>query len=243
GQAEQQKFYDPTEKQVTQLQNTSQLISSQQQLSNSYIQLYEAQQRVRDSQIALTEARYTAQRQITELANAEKNARLEAEGADLSLVEAKRQLQIAIQKGNATGLQQAELAVKEAELNKKKSEYEIPKAERETRLARQRGVSGAPSVISAVEGLEGAKVAELQASQAGEAAKRQEQITQLQQAARSSKETQYEAQLKFLEKGMSPTELGLTNSLIAIEKELKSPDSPLKKITDYFVEPFANAIE
>jgi hypothetical protein len=243
GQAEQQKFYDPTEKQVTQLQNTSQLISSQQQLSNSYIQLYEAQQRVRDSQIALTEARYTAQRQITELANAEKNARLEAEGADLSLVEAKRQLQIAIQKGNATGLQQAELAVKEAELNKKKSEYEIPKAEREARLARQRGVSGAPSVISAVEGLEGAKVAELQASQAGEAAKRQEQITQLQQAARSSKETQYEAQLKFLEKGMSPTELGLTNSLIAIEKELKSPDSPLKKITDYFVEPFANAIE
>ena len=42
---------------------------------------------------------------------------------------------------------------------------------------------------------------------------------------------------------MSPTELGLTDALIEIEKELKSPDSPLKKITDYFVEPFTNAVE
>jgi hypothetical protein len=243
GQAEQQHYYDPTEKQVLQLQQTSQIISANQQLSNSYIQLFEAQQRVRDSQIALTEARYTAQRQITELANAEKNARLEAEGATLSLAEAKRQLQIAVQKGDAAGLQQAELAVKEAELNKTKAEYEIPKAQREATLARQRGVSGAPAVISAVEGLEGARVGVKQAEQAGEAAKRQKQITELQQAARSSKETQYESQLKFLEKGMSGTELGLTNSLIGIEKELKSPDSPLKKITDYFVEPFTNAIE
>lgn len=243
GQAEQQHFYDPTEKQVTQLQNVSQLISSQQQLSNSYTQVYEAQQRVRDSQISLTEARYTAQRQITELANAEKNARLEAEGANLSLTESKRQLQIAIQKGDTAGLQQAELAVKEAELNKRTSEYAVPKAEREARLARERGVSGAPSVISAVEGLEGAKVAQLQAQQAGEAAKRQEEITKLQQASRSSKETTYESQEKFLKKGMSPTELGLTDALIGLEKELRSPDSPLKKITDYFVEPFANAVE
>lgn len=243
GQAEQQHFYDPTEKQVTQLQNVSQLISSQQQLSNSYTQVYEAQQRVRDSQISLTEARYTAQRQITELANAEKNARLEAEGANLSLTESKRQLQIAIQKGDTAGLQQAELAVKEAELSKRTTEYAVPKAEREARLARERGVSGAPSVISAVEGLEGAKVAQLQAQQAGEAAKRQEEITKLQQASRSSKETTYESQLKFLKKGMSPTELGLTDALIGLEKELKSPDSPLKKITDYFVEPFADAVE
>lgn len=243
GQAEQQHFYDPTEKQTLQLQQTSQIIGANQQLSNSYIQLFEAQQRVRDSQIALTEARYTAQRQITELANAEKSARLEAEGADISLTESKRQLQIAIQKGDTAGLAQAELAVKEAELNKRTTEYAVPKAEREARLARQRGVSGAPGVISAVEGLEGAKVAQLQAQQAGEAAKRQKQITELQQAARSSKETQYESQLKYAEKGMSPTELGLTNALIGIEKELKSPDSPLKKITDYFVEPFTNAVE
>src|SRR3984957_5580046 len=243
GQAEQQHFYDPTEKQVTQLQNISQLISAQQQLSNSSIQLYEAQQRVRDSQIQLTEARYTAQRQITELSLAEKNARLEAEGANLSLAESRRALTIAIQKGDSAGIQQAELAVKEAELSKRKAEYEIPKASREARLARQRGVSGAPSVISAVEGLEGAKVAVLQAKQAGEAAERQEQITKLQEAARSSKETTYESQLKFLKKGMSPTELGLTESLIGIEKELKSPDSPLKKITDYFVEPFTDAVE
>lgn len=243
GQAEQQHFYDPTEKQVLQLQQTSQIIGANQQLSNSYIQLSEAQQRVRDSQIALTEARYTAQRQITELANAEKSARLEAEGADISLTESKRQLQIAIQQGNTAGLAQAELAVKEAELNKKTTEYAVPKAEREARLARQRGVSGAPGVISAVEGVEGAKVAQLQAQQAGEAAKRQKQITELQQQARSSKETQYESQLKYAEKGMSPTELGLTNSLIGIEKELKSPDSPLKKITDYFVEPFTDAVE
>lgn len=243
GQAEQQHFYDPTEKQVLQLQQTSQIIGANQQLSNSYIQLSEAQQRVRDSQIALTEARYTAQRQITELANAEKSARLEAEGADISLTESKRQLQISIQQGNTAGLAQAELAVKEAELNKKTTEYAVPKAEREARLARQRGVGGAPAVISAVEGLEGAKVAQLQAQQAGEAAKRQKQITELQQAARSSKETQYESQLKYAEKGMSPTELGLTNALIGIEKELKSPDSPLKKITDYFVEPFTNAVE
>lgn len=243
GQAEQQHFYDPTEKQVLQLQQTSQIIGANQQLSNSYIQLSEAQQRVRDSQIALTEARYTAQRQITELANAEKSARLEAEGADISLTESKRQLQIAIQQGNTAGLAQAELAVKEAELNKKTTEYAVPKAEREARLARQRGVGGAPAVISAVEGLEGAKVAQLQAQQAGEAAKRQKQITELQQQARSSKETQYESQLKYAEKGMSPTELGLTNALIGIEKELKSPDSPLKKITDYFVEPFTDAVE
>jgi hypothetical protein len=243
GQAEQQHFYDPTEKQVLQLQQSSQLISSNQQLSNSYIQLFEAQQRVRDSQIALTEARYTAQRQITELALAEKNARLQAEGANISLTESKRQLQIAIQRGDVAGLQQAELAVREAELNKKKADFEIPKTEREARLARERGVSGAPSVISAVRGLEGSRLAVVQAQQSAEAAQRQKQIIDLQRQARSSKETQFEAQLKFFEKGMSPTELGLTNALIGIEKELKSPNSPLKRITNYFVEPFTNAIE
>lgn len=243
GQAEQQKFFNPTEKQVSQLQNASQLVSAQQQLSNSYIQLYEAQQRVRDSQIALNEARYEALRNITELSLAEKNARLQAEGAELSLSESRRQLQIDIQKGNVANLASAELAVKQAELSQKKAEFEIPKAEREARLARQRGVEGTPAVISAREGLEGAHLAVTQARQGAEAARRQEQITRLQQASRSSRETQYESQLKFLEKGMSSTELGLTNSLIGIEKELKSPDSPLKKITDYFVQPFTEAIE
>lgn len=245
GQAEQQHFYDPTEKQVLQLQQTSQLISSQQQLSNSYIQLYEAQQRVKDSQIALTEARYTASRQTKELALAEKDAKLEAEGANLGLIEARRQLQIDIQKGTGGGaaLQQAELAVKEAELSKQKAEFAIPKAEREERLARQRRIAGEPSVISAREGLEGSRIAVIQAKQAGEAAERQEEITKLQEAARSSKETTYESQLKFLKKGMSSTELGLTDALIGIEKELKSPDSPLKKITNYLVEPFTNAVE
>jgi hypothetical protein len=242
GQAEQQHFFNPAEKQILQLQQTSQLISANQQLSNSHIQLFEAQQRVRDSQIALTEARYTAQRQITELALAEKNARLQAEGATISLTESKRQLQIAIQRGDVAGLQQAELAVKEAELNKKKVDFEIPKTEREARLVRERGVGGAPAVISAVRGLEGSRLAVVQAQQGAEAARRQKQILDLQRQARSSKETQYESQLKFLEKGMSPTELGLTNALIGLEKELKSPSSPLKKITDYIVEPFTRAI-
>lgn len=241
--AEEQKYYNPNEKQVAQLQNASQLISSQQQLSNSYIQLYEAQQRVRDSQIALTEARYTASRQAKELTLDEKNARLEAEGANLSLAESRRQLQIATRSGDTAGLAQAELAVKEAEVSKEKAQYAVPKAEREARLARQRGVSGAPAVISATEGAEGARVAVLQAKQAGEAAQRQEKITRLQQASRSTHETSSEAQLSFLKKGMSKTEIGLYNALVEIEKELKSPDSPLKKITDYFVEPFTNAVE
>lgn len=243
GQAEQQHFYAPQEKQILQLQQTSQLISSQQQLSNSYIQLYEAQQRVKNSQIALTEARYTASRQTEELTLAEKNAKLAAEGANLGLIESKRQLEIATQKGNAAGLQQAELAVKQAELQKKSAEFAIPKAEREERLARERKIEGEPAVISARQGLEGAKLAVVQTRQAAEAAERQMRITELQQKQRSSKETSYEAQLKFLEKGMSPTELGLTNALVAIEHELKSANSPLKKITDYFVEPFTNAVE
>lgn len=243
GKAEEQKYFDPNEKQVTQLQNTSQLISSQQQLSNSYIQLYEAQQRVRDSQIALTEARYTASRQLKELTLDEKDARLQAEGANLSLAEARRQLQIDIRSGDTAGLAQAELAVKEAEVSKEKAQYAVPKAEREARLARQRGIAGEPAVISATEGVASSRQGVIQAKQAGEAAKRQEQITRLQQAARSSHETSSESQLSFLKKGMSKTELGLYNALVEIEKELKSPDSPIKKITDYLVEPFTNAVE
>jgi Transglycosylase SLT domain len=241
-QAEQQHYFDPTEKERQQLQNASQLISAQQQLSNSSIQLFDAQERVRDSQIALTEARVDAVRNIQNLNIAEKEAQLQAEGSNLAIVEAKRQLQIAIQSGNVAGLKAAELSVREAELASKKSDIEVPRAERDARLARERGVSGAPTVISAVEGYSGAKQAVVQAQQAAEAAQRQMKITELQMAAPSSRMTSQESQLKFLESQMSGVEKRLFEALVSLEKELKSPDSPLKKITDYFIEPFLDAV-
>lgn len=239
-QSEQQKAFDPTAKARTTLQNQSQLISSQQALSNSYIQVFNAQQRVRDSQISLTEARKDAIRNITNLSLAEKSAQLQAEGSDISLEESKRQLQIAIQRGETANISSAELSIKNAELSRRKAHIEVPRAEADARVARQRGVSGSRSVISATEGLSAANQAVVQARQAADAARRQMKITEMTLAAPSSRENASEARLKFLLGQMSAPEKALFTVLKKLEKELKSPNSPIKKISDAFIEPFVD---
>jgi hypothetical protein len=239
--AEKTAYFEPNAGKIKELQNQSTLISANQQLVNSNIQLNDAQLQVRDSQIALTEAREQALKNITDLVFAEKSARLAAEGASVSLAEARRQEQISIEKGETTGIITAEEQVKAAELAKKKADWEVPWAEREANIARRRGVEGARSVVSARQSLVSSHQAVTQAEQAHSAAARERQITLLQAAQPSSSETSQEAQYQQLLSQMSGPEKALVKVLSNLEKQLKSPDSPLKKITDYFIEPFEEA--
>lgn len=241
--AEKTAFFEPHAGKIKELQNQSTLISANQQLINSNIQLNDAQLQVRDSQIALTEAREQALKNITDLVFAEKSARLAAEGASISLAEARRQEQIAVESGSTTGIITAEEQVKSAELAKKKADWEVPWARREADIARRRGVEGARSVVSAHQSLISSHQAVTQAEQAHEAAARQRQITLLQASQPSSSETSQEAQYQQLLSQMSGPEKALVKVLDNLDKQLKSPNSPLKKITDYFVEPFAEAAE
>lgn len=241
--AEKQSALEPNAGEIKKLQNQSQLISAQQQLANSSVQLFDANQRVKDSQIALTESRVDAIRNIQDLELAEKGAKLAAEGASLSLEEARRQLQISIQQGDVAGISSAELQIKNAELAKSKSEIEVPRSERDARIARQRGVSGNRTVISAVEGVSSSKQAVVQAQQAAESARREMKIVEDQLAQPASRTSSQQAQLNYLLKQMSAPERALYIVLHNIDKELKSPSSPLRKITDYIVEPFTEAAE
>lgn len=243
GEREKEEYFEPHADQIKSLQLENQMITAHQQLTNSNIALLDAQERVKLSQIALTESRVEAQRKIMQLTIAEKDARLEAEGADISLKESRRQLQIAIEGGNVAGISAAELQVKEAELNKEKAHKEIPYIEREARLARERGVKGAPSVISATEGLRASREAVVQSQQAIAEAQRQLRILQLQSSSPAAHETSTQAQLAFLKSRMSPAARQLTETLTSIFASLRKPDSPLAKMTDYFIAPFSEMAE
>lgn len=238
GEREKEEYFEPHADQIKSLQLENQMITAHQQLVNSNIALLDAQERVKLSQIDLTEARVEAVRKIMQLTIAEKDARLQAEGADISLTESRRQLQIAIERGNVASLPSAELQVSEAELQRTKAFKEIPYVEREARLARERGVHGAPSVIGAREGLRASKEAVIQSRQAIAEAQRELRILQLQSESPASHETSTQAQIQFLKSRMSPAAKELTNTLTSIFASLRQPNSPLAKITDYFIAPF-----
>jgi Peptidase M15 len=223
------------------LQNSTAIASSEHSLTNAYEGVEVAQNHVRTSQEQLTLARIDAIRNIINLSLAEKDAKLEAQSASLALTEAQRELQEAIQSGNTASIQGAELAIREAELNKQKAKVAIPAAEEESRRANRQGVGRNPNVVSATEALRSARSDLTNEKFAVEQAKDQLRLAQMQKSESGS--TSEQSQLKVMVDKFSAPEKALYNGLVKIETMLKSPNSPLAKISDYIVEPVARAVD
>lgn len=241
GQTKQSQAASPFANQIQQLQNASSIASAEHSLSNAYEGVAVAQAHVRTAQEQLTLARTDAIRNITDLTLAEKEAKLQAEGANISLTESQRRLQEAIQAGNTAGIEAAQLGVKEAELQQKKAKIAVPRAEEEQQRAASKGVARNPQVISAQEGLRSAQVALRNQRFEIQQAQQQLRVAQLQSKEVRAGTTQ-QRQLGALTSKFTGPEKALYDSLVRIQNMLKSPSSPLAKMSDYLVAPFAKGI-
>lgn len=232
----------PHKVEAAQLQNANAIQNAQHGLQNAYEGVATAQEHVRSSQEALTLARINAIRNLTDLTLAEKSAKLAAEGASLSLVDAQRALQQAVQQGNTAGIQGAQLNVEQAELGVTKANQAVPRAEQDAQRARRQGVEGNPSVVSARQGVVAARKAvsdqEFQIKQAQSALK----LAQVQASEPGAGQPAQRTQLNQLEKNFTGPEKALFNSLKRISEMLKSPSSPLAKLSDYLVEPISKGV-
>lgn len=232
----------PHKVEATQLQNANAITNAQHGLQNAYEGVATAQEHVRSSQESLTLARIAAVRNLTDLTLAEKNAELAAQGASLSLADAQRALQQAIQQGNTAAIQGAQLSVSQAELGVTKANDEVPRTRQDAERARRQGVEGNPSVVSARQGLVASRKAvsdqEFQIKQSQDQLK----LAQIQASEPGAGQSSQQTQLNALTKNFTGPERALFASLKRIDAMLKSPDSPLAKLSDYIVEPVAKGV-
>lgn len=242
-QIEATEYAQPHRVEAAQLQATNSVASAQNSLAQAYEGVTTAQEHVRSSQEALTLSRITAIRNIIDLTLAEKNAKLQAEGASLSLVDAQRQLQVAVQQGNTAGIQSAQLAVKQAELGVEKARNEVPRAEEDAARARRQGVEGAPGVMSA---REAEKAAQQTLNRQGfqiQQSRNQLRLAEIQASETQRGSTPQQAQLAVLEKQMSGPEKVLFSTLQKLDQMMQSPNSPLRKLSDAIVSPVADGVK
>lgn len=234
---------DPTKEAQARLSNSDAIANAEHSLQNAYEGVAVAQEHVQSSQEALTLARIDAIRNLADLNLAEKDAKLQAEGANLSLTESQRQLQEAIQSGNTAGIQSAQLGVSEAELSQKKAQIAVPRAEEEANRANRQGVGKNPSVVSATQALTAARKSlsdqQFQIKQAQDQLK----LAEMQQDQPGLGQSSQQSQLKKLEAGFTPAEKALQKSLEKIRGMLESPDSPLAKLGDFLVKPITEGVE
>ena len=240
-QARQQSFFAPYQGLITHLQNVSQLIQSEQSLTNSYYTLQDAQVQVKESQIALTQARIDAIRNIQDLTIAERDAQLQLKQANLSQTQAEQQLQAARASGSQMAIREAELGVQAARIQTQRATLGVPRSRQDLALALRYGVSGSPQVLSATEAVRQSLLGVREAHQQVADAKRQLEITHLTLKEPASYMTQPQATLRYLLGQMSAPEKALYSVLDNLEKQLRSPNSPLKKLSDYIIEPFTYA--
>ena len=243
-QLKQQTAFDPTQAAALQLQTAQAVTAAQNGLVNAYNNVATAQQHVTESQQALTDARTAAIRNIIDLTLAEKTAAEQATGARLSLAQAENALQQLEQTGGSQlQLQQAQLAVQEARTGVTQANIAVPRAQADAALARRRGVTGSSSVMSAAEALRQAQLARTRAPQQVQAAQTTLELAQMKAASPSGSETSTQGQLNYLLGQMTAPEKVLFNALSTLEAQLRSPNSPLRKLSDAIVAPFADAVQ
>lgn len=241
-QAETANAASPHKAEAAQLQNADAITNAQHGLQNAYEGVATAQEHVRSSQESLTLARIAAVRNLTDLTLAEKSADLAAQGASISLSDAQRALQQAIQQGNTSAIQGAQLSVREAELGVTKANDDVPRARQDANRARRQGVEGNPSVVSARQGLTAANKAVTDQKFQIRQAQDQLKLAQVQQSEPNAGQSSQQTQLNALTKNFTGPEKALYASLKRISAMLKSPDSPLAKLSDYIVEPVAKGV-
>src|ERR1035437_10166152 len=240
----QQQAFDPTQQAALQAQTTQALAAAQNGLVDAYNNVVTAQQHVVESQQALTDARIAAIRNITDLTLAEQTAAEQATGAKLSLAQAENALQQVQQTGGSQlQLQQAQLAVQEAQTGVTAADTAVPRAQADAARARRRGVAGSSGVLSAVEAARQAQLAQTRAPQQVQAAQVALQLAQMKAASPSGSQTSMQGQLNYLLGQMTAPEKVLFDSLTKLESMLRSPGSPLRKLSDAIVSPFATAVQ
>jgi hypothetical protein len=243
-QLKQQQAFDPTQQAATQLQTAQALTAAQNGLVDAYNNVTTAQTQVKESQQALTDARTAAIRNIIDLTLAEKTASEQATGARLSLAQAENALQQLEQTGGSQlQLQQAQLAVQEARTGVTQANIAVPRAQADAALARRRGVAGSSGVMSAVEAARQARLAQTRAPQQVQAAQATLRLAQMTAASPSGSETSTQGQLNYLLGQMTAPEKVLYNALSTLEAQLRSPNSPLRRLSDAIVAPFADAVQ
>lgn len=243
-QIRQQNQFDPTQSVGIGIQTNEGLISAQQGLVDAYNNVVTAQLAVKESQIELTQARIDAIRNIQDLTIAEKTAAEQALGARLSVAQAEQQLLTLEQTGGSQlQLQQAQLAVQEAKTGQQSADLAVPRSRQDLARARRQGVAGSVGVMSAVEARRQALLQQQRAPTQVLEAQQQLELAKLTAASPSGYETSSQGQLNYLLGQMSGPEKTLYTALNKLEADLRSPSSPLHKIGDAFVAPFAQAVE
>src|SRR6201993_2377767 len=164
--ARQEAFFQPNQGLITQLQNTNQLIETEQNLKNAYYGLQDAQVQVRQSQIQLTQARIDAIRNLQDLVIAEQSAKLALSQSNLAVVQAQQALQKAQASGSQQAIEQAQLQLRSAQISQETARFGVPRAEQNLALARSYGVAGSPTVLAATEAARQARLAVAQQEQA-----------------------------------------------------------------------------
>lgn len=239
-QIKQEAQFDPTQQAALQLQTSESLISAQQGLVDAYNNVITAQIAVKESQEQLTQARIEAIRNITDLTIAEKTASEQALGARLSVIQAEQQLQALEQGGGSQlQLQQAQLAVQEAKTQQQTANIAVPRSRQDLALARRYGVNSSVGVLSAEQSLRQAVLALQRSPVALQEAQAQLKLAQMTAASPSGRETSTQGQLNYLLTQMSGPEKSLYDSLNKLESELRKPGSPISKVADAFIAPFA----
>jgi chromosome segregation ATPase len=183
-----------------------------------------AQRRLQDAQEGLTKARAKARLDLEDLIATENEAKLAAIGAALSQAEAQRQLVQATARGDAAGIQRAQLGVLQAQADAEDKLRDKTRARKEAEKGRAGGVEGAEGVVQAKQ-----QVADAQRGLEG--AKRN--------AAEAAEGTQSAAQkLNFLLAQMTKGQRDLFHALEDLSKVYKETFGP---ITDIILNSFTRA--
>lgn len=241
---QQQTATNAVNQRINELSGTNAVISAQENLANSYVQVRNAQDQLTVSQQNLTIARRDAARQIVDLMYAEEQAELQEKGANITLQQAQQQLQqTIISGGTGTQLASAQLQVQQARLGVRQARTAVPRARFDYNLARRQGVEGAPSVVAARESVQQAAESLTQANQAIGNAGRALELAKLQASQATSSIAQAANALKYLLGEMTPAERKVYEVLEKIASYFRDPNSPFNKIGDYIVAPFAGGLQ
>lgn len=112
--------------------------------------LTDAQRFARESQQRLTDARREATRQLHDMVMTEREARLEALGAQLSVEEAQRRLNELIATGAEAGeIARAQLTLREARLGRDQARTQLGRQRADTAEARAEGIEGSDLMLEA----------------------------------------------------------------------------------------------
>ena len=212
--------------------------------------LFQQGRGLQDVQIAtrnLTLARRDAARQLQDLVLQEKAAKLAAEGASISVVEAQRALDAAVIGGG--DVRSAQLALKQAQLGHQQAQVGAVRAHQDASQAIQRGVEGSQQVIDAQRSMVDAQRAVIQnqrqvaQAQIGiqqanhQVTLARAQISQAHEAARGYN-VQQAAQAAWLRSQMTKTELALANSVKRISGLFRGVHSQFRLLSDQILGAF-----